>query len=80
MSKKTWNEAVAAIRPILGKATSDQRRLIDLLGLDISKDMPRLVIAAKLQDHLSDAIALPLPMEPGAFALTNRVSEKRSRW
>ena len=70
MSKKTWSEAVAAIRPILDKATSDQRRLIDLLGLEIPKDMPQLVVAAKLRDHLADAIALPSPTIPGARALS----------
>ena len=69
MSKKTWSEAVATIRQFLGTPTSDQLRLLDLLGLQISKDIPRLVVAAKLRDHLAKDIALPIPTEPGAREL-----------
>lgn len=66
MSKKTWSDAVATIRQLLGPATRDQLRLLDLLGLQVSKDIPRLIVAAKLRDHLAKDIALPAPSEPGA--------------
>ena len=70
MSKKTWSEAVASIRSILDRATSDQQRLIDYLGIEIPKALPQLVVAAKLRDHLADAIALPSPTPPGARTLS----------
>lgn len=69
MSKKTWSEVVGTIRQLLDTATSDQLRLLDLLGLKISKDMPRLVVAAKLRDYLAKDIALPVPTEPGTREL-----------
>ena len=61
---------VAGIRPILGKATSGQLSLINHLGIKISKDLPRLVVAAKLRDHLAYDIALSAATEPGARALS----------
>lgn len=64
MSKKTWKEAIATIRPILGNATSSQQRLIVDLGIKISINLPRLVVAAKLRDHLSENLALPAAIEP----------------
>ena len=70
MSKKTWNEVVALIRPLLDKATNDQGKLIDLLNLDLSKEMPRLVVAAKLRDQLADVINLPLSSKPNARVLS----------
>ena len=64
MSSKTWKEAIEIIKPIIGKATSSQQGLIIALGLKISRDLPHLVVAAKLRDHLAEDLALPFNVEP----------------
>jgi hypothetical protein len=66
VSSKTWKEAVEKIRPILGNATSSQQSLIVYLGVEISRDLPRLVVAAKLRDHLAENLALPSIVEPSS--------------
>ena len=69
MSNKTWKEVVEAIRPMLGTATHKQRQLIEFLGLEIQKDLPLLVVAAKLRDYLGDVIGIPASTEPNEYTL-----------
>lgn len=69
MSKKTWSEVAAILHKVLDKATNEQWEIIDHFGLGISKELPHLVVAAKLRDYLSSALHLPTPVEPSEYAL-----------
>ena len=70
MSKRTWREVVSILHTYIGKVTSEQLNIIDYLGIDIDKNLPHLVIAAKLRDHLADVLALPHATEPTDQALS----------
>jgi Shedu protein SduA, C-terminal len=70
MSEKTWSDAVATLHSVLTNATSEQKRIIELLDIEISNDLPHLVVAAKLRDYLADVMAFPPPTEPQSRALS----------
>ncbi len=70
MSKKNWSEVIDAINPIIGGATKEQKKLLTFLGINLSSNLPYLVVAAKLRDNLAKILDMPRPKEPNLFQMS----------
>lgn len=59
-----WREPANALAGALGKPTAAQLDLARLIGMRLTGDEPRAVVAAKLEDHLTPAIHGVEPRRP----------------